>query len=132
LASGTRNRSIYLPIIRQAMPDSLSLFDAADPSLVVGARDATTVATQALYLLNSPFVGEQAEKMAERLLADRQLDDTGRVALAYQLALSRLPEKEEVQRSLAFVREYPATQPTAAWSALCQALFASGEFRYAY
>jgi hypothetical protein len=132
LASGTRNRSIYLPIIRQAMPDSLSLFDAADPSLVVGARDATTVATQALYLLNSPFVGEQAEKMAERLLADRQLDDTGRVALAYQLALSRLPEKEEVQRSLAFVREYPATQPAAAWSALCQALFASGEFRYAY
>jgi hypothetical protein len=132
LASGARYRSVYLPIIRQAMPDSLSLFDAADPSLVVGARDATTVATQALYLLNSPFVSEQAQKMAERLLGERELDDPGRIALAYRLALSRLPTKEEVERSISFVREYPASQPGPAWAALCQALFASAEFRYAY
>ncbi len=135
LASGALYRSVYLPIIRQAMPDSLNLFDAADPSLVVGARDATTVATQALYLMNSPLVQEQAQKMAERLLGESRLDDTGRVALAYQLALSRLPTKADVERSIAFLREYPATQSvtaSASWAALCQALFASGEFRYAH
>ncbi len=90
------------------------------------------MATQALYLLNSPFVQEQAQKMAERLLGDRGLDDAGRVALAHQLALSRLPTKAEVQRSMAFVGQYPAEQSSAAWAALCQALFASAEFRYAY
>jgi hypothetical protein len=140
LSSGVRYRSVYLPIIRQAMPDSLTLFDAADPSLVVGARDATTVATQALYLMNSPFVQEQAQKMAERLLGDSRLDDASRVVLAYQLALSRPPTKADLARSLTFVREYPLTQTgtasnastTSAWAALCQALFASGEFRYTY
>jgi hypothetical protein len=140
LASSARYRSVYLPIIRQAMPDSLSLFDAADPSLVVGARDATTVATQALYLMNSPFVQEQALKMAERLMASPRFDDTGRIALAYQWALSRPPTKADLARSLSFIREYPLGQSGSAsgasavnaWAALCQALFASAEFRYTY
>jgi hypothetical protein len=140
LASSARYRSIYLPIIRQAMPDSLSLFDAADPSLVVGSRDATTVATQALYLMNSPFVQEQALKMAERLMASSRFDDVGRVTLAYQWALSRPPTRADLDRSISFIREYPLTQSGGAsgasavnaWAALCQALFASGEFRYTY
>ena len=134
-----RNRSVYLPIVRQAMPDVLSLFDAADPSLVVGSRDATTVATQALFMMNSPFVQSQAMRMAE-LLLKKGVDDAGRMVLAHELSLSRPPTQVELDRGLSFLREYRLTladraQKEAvaqAWASYCQALFASAEFRYVY
>ena len=52
------------------MPEFLSLFDVADPELVVGQRDVTTIAPQALYMMNSPVVLEQSE--AAGRAADRQ------------------------------------------------------------
>jgi hypothetical protein len=137
MATGSRHRSVYLPILRQAMPDVLTLFDAADPSLVVGSRDATTVATQALFMMNSPFVQQNAQKLAERLLAQTGASDADRVAMAYELTLSRLPSQSELNRALIFLREYEptasGTNKTAdAWTGLCQVLFGSAEFRYAY
>ena len=45
----------------------LQVFDMADPSLIVGKRDVTTVPTQALFLMNNPFVLRQAEEMAKRI-----------------------------------------------------------------
>ena len=63
-------RSVYLPIIRDLLPDSLQLFDFADPSLMKGKRDVTTVPLQALYLMNSEFVIDQSEAMARHLLND--------------------------------------------------------------
>lgn len=83
-------RSIYLPILRDLVPDSLAVFDFAEPSLVVGDREDTTVPAQALFLMNSPFATRTAEAFADRLLA-RSPSGPERIRLAYQLAFGRPP-----------------------------------------
>src|SRR5206468_914627 len=82
----------YLPIVRGVVPEFLSLFDVADPELVTGQRDVTTIAPQALYMMNSPVVLEQAEKTAKNLLADSRLtDDAQRMEHAFRLMIGRGP-----------------------------------------
>jgi hypothetical protein len=128
------HRSVYLPVVRDQVPESMALFDFADPSLVTGERATTTGPAQALYFLNGPFVIRQAEGLAGRV---RAVDPTeaGQIDWAYRFALSRKPSGEERVRAVAFVRDFAArskdADPTgAAWSAFCQALLASAEFRY--
>ena len=68
-AADRRTASVYLPVVRDQLPEALALFDFADPSLVVGERATTTVPAQALYLMNSPFVhAGRPRPLAERLL----------------------------------------------------------------
>ena len=67
------HRSVYLPIVRGAVPESLALFDFSDPSLTSGKREITTVPSQALYLMNSPFLMSASEQFAKLLYADRGL-----------------------------------------------------------
>jgi len=130
-----RVRSVYLPLLRGNVPEALSLFDMADPSLVTGKREVTIVAPQALFLMNSAFVGDQARYFAERLLAN-DLDDAGRLDLAYRLTLSRLPTDAERASTLDFLQTRKkeiggaTTAAREAWISVCQALFATGEFRY--
>src|SRR5436305_6204043 len=88
-ARASRHRSLYLPLLRGLVPTSLEVFDFAEQGMVTGSRDATTVATQALYLLNDPFVRRNALDLAERLLRETQLDDAARVDLAYRVTLAR-------------------------------------------
>ncbi len=139
IRSATDHRSVYLPILRGMVPDMFSAFDFAEPSTVKGRRDVTTVATQALYMMNSPFVIAQSQHTAERLLAVVGLDDEERVQLAYQWTLARPARPEEAERAFAYVTSNDdgsadsseARKPTIkAWAGLCQALFASAEFRY--
>jgi hypothetical protein len=125
----------------------LEVFDFAEQGMVTGSRDATTVPTQALYLLNDPFVRQQAFTLAERLLERNDLDDAGRIRLAYLLALSREPTAKEIERVQNYLTQYeaavgkmktnapkgkeqPAEPRTQAWSSFCQALLASAEFRF--
>ena len=77
------------------LPDVLALFDAADPNGVTAQRNETTVATQSLFLLNSPFVREQARALAEQLLADDSLSDIRRVERAHRMALGRAASADE-------------------------------------
>jgi hypothetical protein len=125
-------RSVYLPIVRNALPESLAIFDFADPSLIVGQRDVTTVPSQALFLMNSPFVIDQAAGFADKVLAARDLDDAARVDLAIRLAFSRAATAEEKQRVAEFVQGLQTAGQTRsnAWAAFCQTLLASAEFRY--
>jgi hypothetical protein len=130
------HRSIYLPVIRDGVLESLALFDFADPSLVTGERATTTGPAQALYFMNGTFVSRQAEALAKRVRAFEG-DDARAVDRAYRLALARPPTTGERERDRAFLRNFAAraggTDPVrAAWSAFCQALFASAEFRYSY
>ena len=135
-------RSAYLPIVRGLVPEFLSLFDVADSELVVGQRDVTTVAPQALYMMNSPFVVEQAQATAEKLLAKSDLaSDEARVDYAFRLVLGRPAEDDQKAATLAYLNEYAASLATsekpeakqlAAWTNFCQTLFASAEFRYVY
>jgi hypothetical protein len=133
-------RSVYLPIVRDFVPEVLDLFDFAEPSLIVAARDVTNVPSQALFLMNNPFVRAQAATLARRVLAT-PIDYPERIRLAYQLALSRPPTEPELSRAQQFllgearalipVKEgSKANAAETSWSAFCQALFACAEFRY--
>lgn len=130
----TKQRSIYLGIVRGApLPESLSLFDVANPNVVVAQRDETTVPLQALYLMNSPFVLEQSKATAQRLLANKDLDEAGRIDLAYRTFYARSATPAEKERALKFLsaagQELPGQQADA-WASLCQVMIASAEFRY--
>ncbi len=63
-AAASRHRSVYLPLLRGLTPNSLAAFDFAEQGMVTGARDTTTVAPQALYLLNDPFVRTESQALA--------------------------------------------------------------------
>jgi hypothetical protein len=119
-------RSVYLPVVRNDVPAMLEVFDFADPDVSVGRRDATTVPTQALFLMNSPFVQEQARHAAKRLLA-LPADDAGRLSDLYRRAFGREPTAKETETALAFLAKRP---PESAWSAVCAAVFGSTEFRF--
>jgi len=136
-AKKSLHRSIYLPLLRTLTPRALEVFDFAEQGLVSGSRDSTTVATQALYLLNDPFVRQQSQALASRLIQN-DVDEFARIHLAYQLALNRTATKKEAARARSYLNEYEAaarqegvTEPrTAAWASLSQAILASAEFRY--
>jgi hypothetical protein len=132
------HRSVYLPMVRNAEPEVLVTFDLPDTELVVGDRSVTTVPAQSLFLLNSPWVVQQAQAFADRLLAIPNIDDAGRVQRAYRLAFGRPAKQEELQRLLGYLETAKAQQSSAdkiapaskTWALVCQTLFASAEFRY--
>ncbi len=127
-------RSIYLGIARGApLPEVLALFDMANPNIVVAQREVTTVPTQSLFLMNSPWLVKQAEAFATRLLEEKTASDDARVNLAYQMTLARLPSSAERDAALTHLRQWtqtPNIAPEKAWASLCQVLFATAEFRY--
>lgn len=135
-----RKRSVYLPIVRNMLPDVLALFDAADPNGVTAVRNETTVASQGLFLLNHPFVREQSRAFAERVLADPKLPDEQCIELAHRLAYGRAATAIENEDTNAFLKAFmqsPAlagkAEPDrrlAAWQAFCQSLLCSNEFLY--
>jgi hypothetical protein len=130
-------RSLYLPVVRNMLPDVLALFDPADPNGVTAARTETTVPSQALFLLNHPFVREQSLHFARSLLATPG-DDQVRVRLAHVRAFARPPSPDEMAEALAFLNEYTGRARTlrradvrlAAWQSYCQMLYCSNEFAY--
>ncbi len=123
-----RVRSLYLPVLRNVADPCLEVFDRADPSRVVGARDTSTVAPQALFLLNNPLVADQARRTARRVLADPALvDDAARRDRLWRIILGRPPSAAETSQAIA---RWPANlEPEAAWATLAHALFASPDFR---
>ena len=136
----SNHRSVYLPIVRDCVPDALDIFDFAEPSLVVAARDVTNVPGQALYLMNDSFVRAQSAALAKRILAS-PLDYPQRIKLAYQLTLSRSPTDAELARANQYLLDEArgliptkdndkASAAELSWSTFCQALFACAEFRY--
>ena len=136
LAAHATKRSIYLATPRSFMPEFLQVFDVADPNMVVGHREVTTVPAQALHLLNSPFVLEQAQQTARRLLTRAAPGTAARADLAYRLILGRPATPGELDVTMAYVRGTGslggAEAEVADWAGLCQILFASAEFRYTY
>ena len=133
-------RSVYLPIYRNDVPAVLEVFDMADPNVVDGRRDVTTVAPQALFMMNSAFVIGQARGMVDRLVSGNAKTDAARVDLAYTLALGRKATSLERDRAVNYINnavrdaksrsdEIAKAQATG-WASFCQALFASAEFRY--
>lgn len=129
--SGTR-RSVYSPMFRNHLPEVPEAFDLADPSLVSGARGTSTIVPQALLIMNHPFVREQAEKTAARLLKDVP-EEQPRIERASLMAIGRMPTPKEKESLLRFLQEETAagtTDELEKWTLLVQSLFASADFRY--
>jgi Protein of unknown function (DUF1553)/Protein of unknown function (DUF1549)/Planctomycete cytochrome C len=105
-ARASLHRSLYLPLLRDLTPTSLEVFDFAQQAMVTGSRETTTVATQALYALNDPFVMRQSVALAERVLLGSEVDDIARVNLAYRLALNRGATTAEISRVQTYLYDY--------------------------
>jgi cytochrome c553 len=132
ILEANRNRSVYLPLVRGHVPEMLRLFDQADPNLIVPQRDVTGTPPQALYLMNSTFMLENAEQLATRLLTERS--DAERVDLLYRLTLGRAATSAERDRILVFVRsprDDNAT-PLDLWTLVSQAVLSMPEFRFVF
>ncbi|HRH96631.1 MAG TPA: PSD1 and planctomycete cytochrome C domain-containing protein [Prosthecobacter sp.] len=122
---GSHRRSIYLPVVRDHLPDVLEQFDVANPNLVTGDRDVTNVPLQGLYLLNGPFVQEMAAALAKRIQSA-----PNQIELAFQLCFNRTPDAQEVALAEKFLRTTSAHE-SKLLAAFCQSLLASAEFRFA-
>ncbi len=131
-------RSVYLPVIRSALYELYQVFDFAEPSVLNGKRDSTTLATQALFMLNSSLVADQSREITRQLLAQTNLDDVARVRQAFLTCYQREPLPSETSRSLDFLNRLEAAQPeaapadrrSAAWRGLCRTLLAANEFLF--
>jgi hypothetical protein len=99
-----RKRSVYLPVPRDVVPEELSLFDFPNPNLVTSRRENTISPSQALYLLNNPFVQSESVHFARRLLESKGSEEA-RIKNAYQTALLREPTSAELKRVKQFIRE---------------------------
>src|SRR4026207_1219886 len=84
-------RSVYIYAKRSLPFPMVHVFDLADLNVSFGARNVSTVPTQALTLLNDDFVLRQAQLFADRLKKDAGEDVAKQVDLAYVLALTRHP-----------------------------------------
>ncbi|MBL8816267.1 MAG: PSD1 domain-containing protein [Planctomyces sp.] len=100
---GSTHRSIYLPVIRNRLPEVLDVFDFPEPSMVAGVREVTNVPTQSLYMLNSSFVQARAEALALRVKAETS-DEEQQIRLAFEMCFSRPALPDEHSRLLTFLR----------------------------
>jgi hypothetical protein len=133
------HRSIYLPIVRDRLPEVLTLFDGADPALITTDRPTTTVPSQGLFLLNNALVMRAADKAADNLIKSNAAE-SARIREAFVRFYSRPPTAKEQAGAETFLKTYraqltkdgvsAAQQERESWSAFCQALFASAEFQY--
>jgi hypothetical protein len=126
-------RTVYLPILRDLLPDEYATFDFPEPSGVNGLRHVTTAPPQALFFMNSEFVEDAAFAAADRLL-DGSADESSRIGAAYRLLLGRDPDANEREDAAGFIdslqvsgREDPERHR---WSVFVQSLLATAEFRH--
>ncbi len=133
---GSLRRSIYLPVVRDHLPDVLELFDFAEPTLVTGHRDVTNVPLQALYLMNGPWVQQRAAALAKRVLQEKN-NPEGYLDRAFELCLNREPDQAEKELANAFFQVARGTiegeresDEYRLLTLFCQSLLASAEFRY--
>jgi hypothetical protein len=128
-------RSVYLMTQRIKRHPYLALFDGPDPNASTAERPITTVPSQALYFLNSPFVYEKAAKCASRLRS-ACADESQQIELAWRLTIGRAPTESERSEAAEFLTAYRAELrstgqtdvESAALAAYVRTLFASNEF----
>lgn len=106
-------RTIYLPVVRDNIPELFSTFDFPGPTQIKGQRDVTTVAPQALFFMNNPFVAQLAAQIADKAGKDTKV--------IYKLILGREPTSEEITDARDLDDQ-----------TLVQALLGTAEFRYVF
>ncbi|MGY8733626.1 MAG: PSD1 and planctomycete cytochrome C domain-containing protein [Pirellulales bacterium] len=104
-------RSVYLPVVRNNLYDFFQLFDYNDASVSNGDRQTTTVAPQALYLLNSPLVDEASCQIVEQLLEENK-SLKPRVQQLYVKLLGRNATRQEMSRARQYYNLFLKTTVT--------------------
>ena len=125
-----RRRSVYVPVFRNRLPEIFEVFDFADPNIQGGARMASNVASQALLLMNQPFVMEQAADAAKRLVEKHSGERHEMLRRVYQEVLGREPleQEQQVMMDLLAVNNPPKTHSQ--WAMIYRLLFQCIDFRY--
>ncbi len=138
----TRRRSIYMFHKRVVQYPLMQAFDAPDAQVSCGQRTNTTVAPQALALLNDPFVRLRSEEFAQRLMRETGSDGAAQIRFAFQAGLARQPDNNELTVAQTFLAEQSAARKvhdqqltddaakTLALTDFCQMLFSFNEFIY--
>ena len=128
---GNRRRSIYIAVRRNFLSPMMLAFDTPSPFSTVGRRTVSNVPAQALILMNDPFVVEQSNAWAARVLLDSKATDTQRIEQLYLAAFARKPSETEISNAIGFVNAQGVKTPESqreAWSHLCHVLFNVKEF----
>jgi hypothetical protein len=135
----THHRSVYLMTQRFQRHPYLALFDGPDTNTTTGRRGSSTVPLQALFMMNDPFMVEQAEGFARRLIAS-SADSRLRIDVAHQLAWSRPAQQDEIERSLRYLAHYREKLATVGvsserleletWTSYARIMLSANEFTY--
>jgi len=130
-------RSIYLPVVRSSVYEVLQALDFPDPAVSNGDRNTTTVAPQALFMMNSSLVDKSTSELASRLTA---LGGSERIHRAYSITLGRQPNDFEMANAQAYTQQVSAAATAAglatedaelaAWQSFCRVLLSTNEFFY--
>ena len=129
-------RAVYLPVVRSALYDVYTAFDFGDPTVMNGDRPTTTVAPQALFMLNSQVMLTATKVLAEKVTKTPATEDANSVRELYVTFYGREATIKEVKQAEDFLKRFEnvyakAKQPrVSAWQSLCKALIAANEFIY--
>lgn len=124
-------RTIYLPVVRDGVPELFSTFDFPGPTQIKGLRDVTTTAPQSLFFMNSPFMEDVAGEIAGRILEEKKNPEES-VNELYGYLLGRKPSADEQAEALTLLEGTESGGDPARWTTLVQALLGTAEFRYVF
>ena len=138
LHTKTTRRSIFLCMLRHAPPSELAAFDLPDGVKVVGQRETTNLPTQPLFLMNSDFILEQADSIAQQL--GELSGATEKITETFARMLQRIPSPKELSDGAEFIALLdhqlsneitdPERREHRIWASYAQALMSTNEFRY--
>jgi hypothetical protein len=133
------HRSVYLMTARLNKHPFLALFDGPDPNKTTAARRESTVASQALFMMNSDFMQKAAAAFAEQMVTFAS-NQQQRLDRAYMLAFGRAPSDEESVEATQFIVDYhqqliesgkaDKDAELLAWTAFARVTLSSSEFLY--
>ncbi len=133
----TARRSVYLRVKRSELIPLMTMFDSPEPTQSIGQRNVTTVPTQALAMMNSPFVRQQAEKLFARIRPSEDMSLASAIDRGYHIAFGRSPTDAEQTQMLAFIEQQRSAMgidsPETTSQALvefCHVLLCLNEFVY--
>ncbi|HYG75073.1 MAG TPA: PSD1 and planctomycete cytochrome C domain-containing protein [Planctomycetota bacterium] len=138
LDQGHKRRSIYFTIKRSKLIPILTLFDGPDTLQSLGRRATTTIAPQAMAMMNNPHIRAASHAFGKRLMPQAASSLSDAVKSGYYAALGREPDGEELETSVAFLKEQSEAYKNAgkqngqelALANFCQALISLNEFIY--
>ena len=116
-------RSVYMQMKRSMALPMLQIFDAPDTASSCARRETSTVAPQALAMMNSSFMTQQADAFANRIREQAGDEPAAAVELGWRLAFGRVPTEQERDTALAYVERNSLPQ-------LALLLFNMSEFIY--